>query len=128
MALAVPRHANLERYAQRLKVRLGRKGDYAVRAMLDLAKHEQSGRRKTREIAEAMAIPMTYVHTSSPSSSPPGSCRRWPGRAAGTECAVHRLWASAQEAFRERLRAVSRSPTSPLSTQSCQERRPEQRA
>ncbi len=44
-----------------MRMRLGRKGDYAVRAMLDLARHEDDGRRKTREIAEAMAIPESYL-------------------------------------------------------------------
>ncbi len=44
-----------------MQVTLGRRGDYAVRAMLDLARHHGTGRRKTREIAEAMDIPQRYL-------------------------------------------------------------------
>jgi len=40
---------------------LGRKGDYAMRAVLDLACHYGHGRRKAREIAEAMDIPARYL-------------------------------------------------------------------
>jgi len=42
-------------------VALGRKGDYAVRAMLDLARHHGRGRRKAREIASEMDIPVRYL-------------------------------------------------------------------
>lgn len=44
-----------------MQVALGRKGDYSVRAVLDLARHYGHGRRKTREIAEAMDIPERYL-------------------------------------------------------------------
>ncbi len=44
-----------------MRVALGRKGDYAVRALLDLAAHEGSERRKAREIAAAMDIPDRYL-------------------------------------------------------------------
>ncbi len=44
-----------------MQVTLGRRGDYAVRAMVDLARHHGAGRRKTREIAEAMDIPQRYL-------------------------------------------------------------------
>jgi Rrf2 family protein len=44
-----------------MKIALGRKGDYAVRAVVDLARHADGGRRKSREVAEAMAIPATYL-------------------------------------------------------------------
>jgi Rrf2 family protein len=40
---------------------LGRKGDYSVRAVLDLASHWDHGRRKAREIAATMDIPETYL-------------------------------------------------------------------
>ena len=40
---------------------LGRKGDYSVRAVLDLATHWKQGRRKAREIARSMDIPEAYV-------------------------------------------------------------------
>lgn len=39
---------------------LGRRADYAVRCTLDLARHDGQ-RRKGREIADAMAVPPTYV-------------------------------------------------------------------
>lgn len=44
-----------------MQVTLGRKGDYAVRAVLDLARHYQQGRRKSREIAAEMDIPERYL-------------------------------------------------------------------
>jgi Rrf2 family protein len=44
-----------------MRIALGRRGDYSVRAVLDLARHYGSGRRKTREIASAMGIPELYL-------------------------------------------------------------------
>ena len=44
-----------------MQVTLGRKGDYSVRAMLDVARHADHGRRKAREIATEMDIPQPYV-------------------------------------------------------------------
>ncbi len=44
-----------------MRLTLGRKGDYAVRAVLDLARHWEQGRRKSREIATAMEIPERYI-------------------------------------------------------------------
>lgn len=46
-----------------MKVTHGKRGDYAVRAVLDIARHEQrqGPRRKTREIAEAMSIPPAFL-------------------------------------------------------------------
>jgi DNA-binding IscR family transcriptional regulator len=41
-----------------MQIALGHKGDYAVRAVLDLAQHYGHGRRKAREIAKAMRIPL----------------------------------------------------------------------
>jgi len=43
-----------------MKFRLGRRGDYAVRAVFDLARHPGE-RRKTRQIAGAMDIPRKYL-------------------------------------------------------------------
>lgn len=41
---------------------LGRRADYAIRATLDLARHhDETGRRKSREIGEEMSIPATYL-------------------------------------------------------------------
>lgn len=45
----------------RVKIGLGKKGDYSVRAVLDLARHYGEGRRKTREIAAAMRIPRKFL-------------------------------------------------------------------
>ncbi len=44
-----------------MQIALGRKGDYAVRAVLDLARHWGGGRRKARQIAEVMDIPERYL-------------------------------------------------------------------
>ena len=44
-----------------MRVRLGRKGDYAIRAVLHLARHEGQGRCKARQIAEDMGIPENYL-------------------------------------------------------------------
>lgn len=44
-----------------MQIALGRKGDYSVRAMLDVARHYGQGRRKSREIAAAMDIPERYL-------------------------------------------------------------------
>ena len=44
-----------------MQVALGRKGDYSVRAILDLARHYGHGRRKAREISSEMEIPRNYV-------------------------------------------------------------------
>ncbi|MFN8422665.1 MAG: Rrf2 family transcriptional regulator [Anaerolineae bacterium] len=44
-----------------MQISLSKRGDYAVRAVLDLARHEGDGRRKTREIAAAMNIPAGYL-------------------------------------------------------------------
>lgn len=44
-----------------MQIALGRKGDYSVRAMIELARHHGSGRRKSREIARTMDIPERYL-------------------------------------------------------------------
>lgn len=43
-----------------MQATLGRKGDYSVRAVLDIANHN-GARRKSREIAEEMDIPSRYL-------------------------------------------------------------------
>lgn len=40
---------------------LGLRGDYGIRAVLDIARHHRRGLRKTREIAETMNIPPQYL-------------------------------------------------------------------
>jgi Rrf2 family protein len=45
-----------------MKLELGRRADYAIRAVVDLARCAADGsRRKAREIAEEMQIPVSYV-------------------------------------------------------------------
>jgi len=44
-----------------MQTTLGRTGDYGVRAVLDVARTYGHGRRKTREIAQAMNIPPRYL-------------------------------------------------------------------
>jgi len=44
-----------------MKVRLGRRGDYALRAMISVARHPAGERRKTREITDEMALPERYT-------------------------------------------------------------------
>ena len=45
-----------------MRLQLGRRADYAIRAVVDLARHSETGeRRKSRAIAEEMDIPASYV-------------------------------------------------------------------
>lgn len=44
-----------------MQITLGRKGDYSVRAALDLARAHGGRRRKAREIAAAMDVPERYL-------------------------------------------------------------------
>ena len=45
-----------------MRLELGRRADYGIRAAIDLAHHYASGeRRKARQIAEEMDVPATYV-------------------------------------------------------------------
>lgn len=44
-----------------MKIALGKKGNYAVRAVLDLSMHHRHGRRKAHEIAHSMRIPEKYL-------------------------------------------------------------------
>lgn len=44
-----------------MKITLSKKGDYSVRAVLDLAVHYRKGRRKAQEIATSMRIPKKYL-------------------------------------------------------------------
>lgn len=44
-----------------MQIALERRGDYSVRAVIDLARHYGEGRRKAREIASVMDIPVRYL-------------------------------------------------------------------
>ena len=44
-----------------MKISLGKKGDYSVRAVLDLAMSYRKGRRKAQQIASSMRIPEQYL-------------------------------------------------------------------
>ena len=44
-----------------MEISLERRGDYSVRAMIDLAGHYGEGRRKARQIATVMDIPARYL-------------------------------------------------------------------
>ncbi|MPZ70243.1 MAG: Rrf2 family transcriptional regulator [Actinobacteria bacterium] len=44
-----------------MKMSMGKRGDYAVRAVLMLARNHGDGRRKSREIAAEMAIPERFL-------------------------------------------------------------------
>ncbi|MBM4410376.1 MAG: Rrf2 family transcriptional regulator [Chloroflexi bacterium] len=44
-----------------MQIALERRGDYSVRAVIDLARHYGDGRRKAREIATVMDIPVRYL-------------------------------------------------------------------
>ncbi len=44
-----------------MQIALERRGDYSVRAVIDLARHFGEGRRKAREIAMVMDIPVRYL-------------------------------------------------------------------
>ena len=44
-----------------MQISLTKRGDYGIRAVLDLARNADGGRRKTREIAEAMNIPRGFL-------------------------------------------------------------------
>jgi Rrf2 family transcriptional regulator, iron-sulfur cluster assembly transcription factor len=44
-----------------MELTLGRRADYAVRAVLDLARHHGEARRKAREIGEWTGVPASYL-------------------------------------------------------------------
>lgn len=45
-----------------MRLELGRRADYAIRAVVDLARHaHRDERRKARTISEEMSIPLSYV-------------------------------------------------------------------
>jgi Rrf2 family transcriptional regulator, iron-sulfur cluster assembly transcription factor len=57
----MPGSAGGPKYPGTMQISLGRKGDYAVRAAIHLARHAGDGWRKARQIADDMAIPEAYL-------------------------------------------------------------------
>lgn len=66
---------------------LGKRGAYAIRSVLDVATHHGVGRRKKREIAEAMAIPEKYLARILAGLVQAGVLRATAGRDGGYELA-----------------------------------------
>lgn len=53
---------DVDEYGKGMRLELGRRADYAIRAAVDLAHHHGDGvRRKARHIAEETAIPPSYI-------------------------------------------------------------------
>ena len=70
-----------------MQVTLGRRGDYAVRAVLDLSRHHNRGLRKSREIAMAMEIPRQYLTQILGALARAGLLRATAGRSGGYQLA-----------------------------------------
>ncbi len=66
---------------------LGRRADYTVRAVLDLARHHGQGRRKTAQIADEMHVPATYLPQLLAELVRAGIVRSLAGRRGGYELA-----------------------------------------
>ncbi len=71
-----------------MQVSLGRKGDYAMRILLDLARHFGQDRRKAREIAATMDVPQQYLAQVLAPFVRQGMVRAVAGREGGYELAV----------------------------------------
>jgi Rrf2 family transcriptional regulator, iron-sulfur cluster assembly transcription factor len=53
---------HVDGYGKDMRLELGRRADYAIRAVVDLAHHYGGGERRTsRAIADEMAIPPSYI-------------------------------------------------------------------
>jgi Rrf2 family transcriptional regulator, iron-sulfur cluster assembly transcription factor len=53
---------HVDGYGKGMRLELGRRADYAIRAVVDLAHHSGGGERRTsRAIADEMAIPASYI-------------------------------------------------------------------
>lgn len=66
-----------------MKIELTRRGDYAIRAMLAVARAGSDGRRTGREIAEATGIPTSFVPQVMADLSRAGLVERRVGRIGG---------------------------------------------
>ena len=70
-----------------MELKLGKRADYTVRAVLDLARHHGHGRRKTAEVAAEMDIPLTYLPQLLAELVRAGIVRSMAGRRGGYELA-----------------------------------------
>lgn len=70
-----------------MELSLGKRADYTVRAVLDLARHHDRGRRKTAEIADEMQVPVTYLPQLLAELVRAGIVRSMAGRHGGYELA-----------------------------------------
>lgn len=66
-----------------MRLELTKRGDYAVRAMLALARAEGNGRLSVRRIAEAMAIPVRFLPQVMADLHRAGLVEASPGRTGG---------------------------------------------
>lgn len=66
---------------------LGKRADYSIRAVLDLARHHGMGRRTTAQIADTMAIPVNYLPALLAELVRAGLVVSTPGRGGGYELA-----------------------------------------
>jgi Rrf2 family transcriptional regulator, iron-sulfur cluster assembly transcription factor len=92
-----------------MRLELGRRADYGIRAAIDLARHHASGeRRKARQIADVMDIPATYVPQVLADLVRAGLAQSTAGRAGGYRLAVP----PDQISLLAVIRAVEDDPTS----------------
>ena len=70
-----------------MELSLGKRADYTVRAVLDLATHHGHGRRKTAAIAAEMRVPATYLPQLLAELVRAGIARSLAGRHGGYELA-----------------------------------------
>lgn len=70
-----------------MDLRLGKRADYSIRAVLDLARHYGDGRRTAAQIAEEMAVPRAYLPALLAELVRTGIVVSTPGRGGGYELA-----------------------------------------
>lgn len=70
-----------------MDLNLGKRADYSIRAVLDLAHHHGVGRRTAAQIAESMQIPTTYLPALLAELVRGGLVVSTPGRGGGYELA-----------------------------------------
>ncbi len=70
-----------------MDLNLGKRADYSIRAVLDLARHYGVGRRTAAQIAQSMQIPPTYLPALLAELVRAGLVDSTPGRGGGYELA-----------------------------------------